>query len=43
MVETDESHVGEVLGGDGLVHVAGSGVEPRAATIGRAGPSPCLR
>ena len=26
-METDESHVGEVLGGDGLIHVAGTGIE----------------
>ena len=35
--------LGEVFGGDGLVHVAGAGIEPGAATVGRAGPGSGLR
>ena len=35
--------LGEPFRGDGLVHVAGAGVEPGAATVGRAGPGPGFR
>ena len=42
-MKADETKIGEVFRGNGLVHVAGTGVEPRAATVGRAGPGSGLR